>query len=797
MKRTIITIMMAIIGFSSMAAPFNEGWTFWSDGDEKRVQVTLPHDAMIHQNRSKDTPGGNAVGYFPGGVFHYEKAFDVPSEWLSKNVVLRFEGVYKDAKVFLNDVLVGGYPNGYAQFDVCLDGGLKEGENIVRVDTDNASGLDSRYYSGAGIYRPVHLLVREKDHIESVRVTTLSVTPPSIHVEATLTGGDPKIEILDGNEVIAEGKSPVKDFTLDGAKLWSEHDPYLYTVKVSLENGEVLTDTFGIRTLEWDRNGFRVNGETVLLKGGCIHSDNGILGMAEYDEAADRRIRILKSFGFNAIRSSHNPCSEAILKACDKYGVYVMDELWDMWFKAKNPNDYSLHFKDHFLTDIEKMVEKDYNHPSVVMYSIGNEISEYFAPGGLETEKALIKAVKENDPTRAVTVGLNVEIAKSAHPAETPKKERSSQGGGGMNMSTMLTGGGLDSQKWNEMMHMMGISRNNPVLTPEMEEALSSVVDPLDIVGYNYGSGRYHIEAEQHPDRVVVGSETFPTTIYGNWELVRKYPNIIGDFLWTAWDYIGETGLGAWSYTEEGGFFKSYPWIYSGAGVIDVTGEPTAEAFQAKTVFDKEDMRPYICVRPITGKEPRVSVWRSSDGTRSWNWSGCEGMTATVEVFTNSPTVKLKLGRRTIGVKDTEEGVATFILPYGKGKLTAISYNGKKRTGKDVLRSGKGELAVRVSSEENEISPGEIVFLDIDLVSGNGERVMTKDRDVTITVEGGELLAFGSASQNDTGNFDDRTSPTHYGHALAVVRAEKGGTLSVTATCEGATKGRFSSAIKQ
>ncbi|MBQ3883101.1 MAG: hypothetical protein II730_11490, partial [Bacteroidales bacterium] len=307
MKRTIITIMMAIIGFSSMAAPFNEGWTFWSDGDEKREQVTLPHDAMIHQSRSKDTPGGNAVGYFPGGVFHYEKAFDVPSEWLSKNVVLRFEGVYKDAKVFLNDVLVGGYPNGYAQFDVCLDGGLKEGENIVRVDTDNASGLDSRYYSGAGIYRPVHLLVREKDHLESVRVTTLSVTPPSIHVEATLTGGDPKIEILDGNEVIAEGKGPVKDFTLDGAKLWSEHDPYLYTVKVSLENGEVLTDTFGIRTLEWDRNGFRVNGKTVLLKGGCIHSDNGILGMAEYDEAADRRIRILKSFGFNAIRSSHNP----------------------------------------------------------------------------------------------------------------------------------------------------------------------------------------------------------------------------------------------------------------------------------------------------------------------------------------------------------------------------------------------------------------------------------------------------------------------------------------------------------
>ncbi|MBQ6576285.1 MAG: hypothetical protein IJL91_00860, partial [Bacteroidales bacterium] len=314
MKRTIMRLLASLMllhGLTNLSATdFGTGWTFWKEGGQK-VRVNLPHDAMIHEKRSSEVMGGNAVGYFPGGIYHYEKALDVPSEWLSKNVVLRFEGVYKDAKVFLNDVLVGGYPNGYAQFDVCLDGGLKEGENIVRVDTDNAAGLDSRYYSGAGIYRPVHLLVREKKHISSIRVTTESILPPTVKVCVESTGGNATIEILDGGKSIAVKKGDEATFEIPGAKLWSEHDPYLYTVKVSLENGEVLTDTFGIRTLEWDRNGFRVNGETVLLKGGCIHSDNGILGMAEYDEAADRRIRILKSFGFNAIRSSHNPCSEA------------------------------------------------------------------------------------------------------------------------------------------------------------------------------------------------------------------------------------------------------------------------------------------------------------------------------------------------------------------------------------------------------------------------------------------------------------------------------------------------------
>ena len=792
-----MTIMLAFIGLSSMATPFNEGWTFWSDSDEKKVQVTLPHDAMIHEKRSADVMGGSAVGYFPGGVYHYEKTLEVPSEWLEKNVVLRCEGVYKDAKVYVNNVLAGGYPNGYAQFDVCLDDLIHEGNNIIRVDTDNAQGLDSRFYSGAGIYRPVHLLVREKKHISLVRVTTESILPPTIKVCVESTGGDATIEILDGGKVIAAKSGDEATFEIPGAQLWDEDTPYLYTVKATLDNGEALTDTFGIRTLEWDRNGFRVNGKTVLLKGGCIHSDNGILGAAEYDEAAERRIRILKSFGFNAIRSAHNPCSEAILRACDKYGVYVMDELWDMWFKAKNPYDYSNHFKEYFLSDIAKMVEKDYNHPSVVMYSIGNEVSEILAPGGPEAEKAMIKRLHSLDSTRPVTVGLNVEIARSAIPANPQPAAREKKSGEGMNLSALLTGGGLDSQKWNEMMHAMGINRNNPVLTPEMEAVLSEVVDPLDIAGYNYGSGRYPIENDNYPDRVVVGSETFPTTLFSNWELVKKYPAVIGDFLWTAWDYIGETGLGAWDYTGNAGFMKPFPWKYSGAGMIDSTGEPTAEAFQAKTVFDPEDDTPYICVQPVMGTVPRKSAWRSSDGIRSWSWSGCEGRKAVVEVYANSDKVRLLLNGKKVGEEKVIEGVATFEVPYSPGKLEAVSYGGKSGKAKrDMLVSASGDLSLTLSPENSHAVPGQIVFIGIDIKGENGERESMKDREIRLHVEGGELLGLGSADNSDEGNDDDSVCLTHFGHALAVVRAGNEGKITLRAEASDLATGNCEIPIK-
>lgn len=786
LKRT-LTVLSAAVSLSAssslQAAPFHEGWLFWREGGEKKA-VTLPHDAMIHQTRSADVPGGTASAFFPGGTFHYEKTFPVPAAWLKKSVTVRFGGVYRDAKVYINGKEAGGYPYGYTPFDVPADAYLHEGENTIRVDC--SAGEDSRWYSGAGIYRPVELLVREKEHIETVHVTTVSLDPPTVKVEVRHGRGTVHIDLLDQGRVMASADGDAVEIPLPGARLWTAETPHLYSIRATLDSGDVYEDTFGIQQLSWGPDGFRVNGEVVLFQGGCIHSDNGILGMADYQEAADRRIRMLKAYGFNAIRSAHNPCSEAILRACDKYGMYVMDEAWDMWFQAKNPQDYSRHFPEYFLTDIGKMVEKDFNHPCVVMYSIGNEISEHLKPGGLETEKAIVDQFRRLDSSRATTVGLNAEIAQSAIPRKREADDRQRAGGG---LASLLTGGGMDSQKWNEMMLAMGKSRNQNKLTPEMEKELDKVLDLVDIAGYNYGSGRYPVEGKLHPSRVLVGAETFPTTLWENWEMVKEYPYLTGDFLWTAWDYIGEVGLGAWDYSPEGGIIKGYPWIFSGVGMLDVTGEPTAEAFHAKITWDRADKTPYICVQPVTEVQPRSSMWRSSNAIRSWSWQGCEGIPAQVEVYSNASLVKLYLNGRQIGETAPEEGVARFTVPYAPGQLEAEAYEGGECCGRDTLSSARSPLHIAVQPEAASFEPGEILFVNVDLEDQSGIRETMADTRLAVTVEGAELLAFGSARPRTEEAFDQGAYTTFQGHAQAILRAGNQNEISIKVTADGLPMG--------
>jgi beta-galactosidase len=310
---------------------FNQQWSFYKQGSTDVQIVDLPHDAMIHETRDPESAGGAAVGYFPGGMYVYEKTFNAPLEWREKCITFEFEGIYKNSKIYLNGQEAGGRPYGYSRFFVQADRFLQYGtKNSIRVIADNAQMPNSRWYTGSGIYRPVHLYVMNKTHIEldGVKVSTLSYAPAKVLVEMAANGGEISVEILDGEKVIATGAGATLEFSIENVKLWSAETPNLYRCHVTLqENGQVLDEVienFGIRLVEWSSRGLFINGQATLLRGGCIHHDNGILGAATYDKAEERRVRILKEAGFNAIRSSHNPTSKALLDACDRYGMYVI-----------------------------------------------------------------------------------------------------------------------------------------------------------------------------------------------------------------------------------------------------------------------------------------------------------------------------------------------------------------------------------------------------------------------------------------------------------------------------------------
>ncbi len=602
---------------------FNTGWLYEGQA------VTLPHDAMIRGKRSPENPGGTGQGFFPGVKGEYEKTFSLPAEWSGKPVKLQFEGVYKNSVVTVNGEKKGGTAYGYIPFFVDC-GVLPEGENTITVSFDNSAQPDSRWYSGAGIYRPVWAWIGDGIMEEDVKIKTLSLSPAVISV--TVAGKAAEAVIFDGEKKVASGCGEI---TVPDAKLWSAETPHLYTCKVA--DQEVK---FGIRMLSWSNKGFFVNGKETYLQGGCVHHDNGILGAATYDESEWRRIRILKEGGYNAIRASHNPCSRAMLEACDYYGMYVMDEGWDMWFNHKCPHDYASQWRENHLSDLKAMVERDYNHPSVIMYSIGNEVSEPAQAEGVAATKEMVEYLHSLDDTRPVTGGINLMIiSRSAKGNAIYDAEK-----GGTNEDTSGGSmGSMNSYMFNVLTSMVGTNMNKATCSKKADLVTSPCLDALDIAGYNYATGRYPLEGKAHPDRIIFGSETFPQDIYKSWEMVKKYPYLIGDFMWTSWDYLGETGAGAWAYSGDGkGFSKPYPWIHADMGTYDILGNPNGEAFWAAAVWGELE-NPKIGVRPVNhpGVTPAKSSWRGTNALPSWSWQGCEGNKAVVEVYFDCAKVQV------------------------------------------------------------------------------------------------------------------------------------------------------------
>ncbi len=784
---------------------FCKDWLFSKDGGAPR-RIDLPHDAQLGERRGADEPSGAGGAYFAGGKYRYEKTFD-GADLAGKAVLLDFGGVYRQAEVTLNGQRAGGCAYGYAPFLVDLTGKVTQGENVICVTADNSQTPNSRWYSGAGIYRPVWLWIGEKDHIvpDGIKITTLSYDPPQVQVETEICGeGEVTVEILedakeeaspdfssnagggdtasaasftakDGSCAIAAGTGTRVELLLPTARLWSAEEPNLYRCRVTLSKNGKTVDTqsvsFGVRKLTWSPKGFFVNGKETLLRGGCVHHDNGILGAVTFREVEERKIKRLKSWGFNAIRSAHNPISPELLEVCDRLGMYVMDEMWDMWYRSKTACDYALDFRDNWEQDIENTVRRDRCHPSVVLYSIGNEVTEPGEEEGTALSRQLVDTFHRLDPTRPVTAGINlalVAMAKSKIGMYAEKQEE--------NTDPEAFFQSINSADYNKQVVENGKSMNAAAALPEVEALAAPTLNMLDIAGYNYGDSRYPIEGREHPDRILVGSETFPMDIASNWAMVEQYPYLVGDFMWTAWDYLGESGIGAWVYDQSDfGFGKPYPWLTAGSGVLDILGDDTAEAGLAAAVFEKRKT-PYIGVCPPThpGEIPAKSTWRGTNAIPSWSWRGCEGNEAQVEVYTAAQEVELFLNGESVGRKAVESYLAAFEITYLPGNLTAVTYENGKETGRATLTSADGKLSLRIAPEE-ELIREKPAFLRVGIAGENGSIEANSDCNVTIEVSGADLLAFGSACPKTEASYLNGDFPSYYGRAMAVIvpREEK------------------------
>jgi len=524
--------------------------------------VTLPHDAMISLHRSATQSEGPSTGYFPGGAVEYAKTLDVPQDWRDMRVSVEFQGVYRDAIVFVNDAYAGQRRNGYSVFRVPLDPYLRYGEvNAIRGEA--RTHQDSRWYSGLGIYRDTVLVVTPLAHIaaDGVRVTTPDVDDERAVVEIATTVQNEdvntraltlKTELRDpGGATVASDRTPItvrpgastvlrQRLYLRNPERWSVNTPHLYEVHTTLQDGDSALDSsvvrFGIRTLQLDPwHGLRINGEPVKLRGACIHHDNGPLGAAGFGRAEERRIEILKSAGFNAMRSAHNPASPAILDACDRLGMLVLDEAFDMWLEGMKPFDYSLDFPEWWQRDIEAMVAKDVNHPSVIMYSIGNEIPETGSGLGAAWGRDLAAKVRSIDPTRFMTNAISSFWAVSSEILDDVRHELST----------------LQARGVNDVMGAMSAFFEQITTSELVTQRTAESHAAVDIAGLNYAEQRYAADRQRFPNRVMLGTETNPRNIDTIWPLVETLPHVIGDFTWTGWDYLGEVGLGRTDYADD------------------------------------------------------------------------------------------------------------------------------------------------------------------------------------------------------------------------------------------------------
>lgn len=773
------------------------GWTCRHLGDTAPGKpVTLPHDAMLAEPRTALSAGGTNTGWYEGYDYEYQRTLTVPENELADTHILEFEGVYHNAEVWLNGQKAAFRPYGYTNFYVDCAPYLHAGENELRVIARNADQPNSRWYSGAGIYRPVQLWTARGAYIalNGVKIRTLSLQPAVVEVRVKTTApGTVRLMVDDLPAVQQESDGEaVFTLTLDNACLWTPETPNLYTCRVNFAY-DVVTETFGVRKVEWGTDGFLLNGKRYIIQGACIHHDNGLLGAVCDPDAVARKVRLLKANGYNAIRSAHNPCSKALLTECDRQGMLVMDEYIDHWYIHKTEHDYVDYFNDWWHQDLTDMVEKDCNHPCVVLYSTGNEVSETAQKRGIALTKEMTDFLHGLDDSRPVTCGVNIffnflsSIGFGVYSDEKAKKEAERAEKAKQRGEKTSKKKAVGSQFFNNLAGLLGdeFMKRGATLhgcDVKTRDAFAN----MDIVGYNYGIYRYKRDLKKYPQRLILGSETFCNDAYKFRELAKQEPRLVGDFVWAGMDYLGEVMVGSWEYADYAETFDGGPgWVSAGSGRIDLTGKPLGEALYTRVALEA-DNGPYIAVCPVnhTGDRHSPSAWKMTNAMPSWSWTGCEERKANVEVYARAARVELVLNGHTVGSKTLKNDcLAKFGIPYESGTLEAVSYDAADHEiGRCKLQSAGGTTRLTLDAEEPTVKPGHLCYVRLRYTDENGITKPLVRGNIQVQVRGGTLVGLGSACPFNKHSYLDSETDTYYGEALAIVRMGDGDAMTIAAS---------------
>lgn len=770
---------------------FNAGWKFIRADvagaeqpgfdDAAWRTLDLPHDYSIEDLPAKDgmkqigpfseeSAGGASTGHMVGGTAWYRKHFLLEKADEGKLVQVLFDGIYMNADVWINGHHLGNHPYGYTAFAFDLTEHLNPvgRENVLTVQVKN-EGKNSRWYSGSGIYRNVKLIKTGKVHIP---IWGVAVTTPEVSVEKATVNFNINIankENKTGKLVITTTiKSPVNQeeikavttidpfsgenaqaeqkFEIGQPALWSDEKPDLYeaVTEVSFDGKivDVQTITFGIRSIEFSaEKGFLLNGQPVKLKGGCMHHDNGSLGSATFTSAEYRRVKTMKENGFNAIRTSHNPPSKTFLDACDQLGMLVLDESFDQWQKPKNPQDYNLYFDNWWEKDIESMVKRDRNHPSVIIWSVGNEIQERGDSSGLVIFRKLKEKVLEFDKTRPVTQAI--------------------------------------CEFW-----------DNPGKGWDYTEQAFA---QMDVHGYNYQWKRYEEDHANFPERIIIGTESVAKEAFENWQMVEKHPYVIGDFVWTGMDHLGESGIGnAKLDNDTTKFLPPWPWFVNNSGDISLTGNKKPQMFYRDVVWRNSKLEVLVHAPIPEGRTEVVSFWGWPDECKSWNLTGSEGKLVLVSVYSRCDSVKLELSGKLIGIKPVSEATkltTQFIVPYEPGELTAIGLTGGQEVVRQTLKT-TGKPAQLTIIEEPGAAPSgqnDLVYYNVEVLDENGLLVNDAQISVEFEITGdGKIQAVANDNPKEMKSFQLPQVNSYRGKCQLIVRKDKsGGEIKVTAKSNG------------
>lgn len=791
---------------SRVESLFDDDWKFHlsdvqgaqepSFNDDDWRSLDLPHDWSIENlpNQepgkvigpfSKESIGTTATGYTVGGTAWYRKSFTLNDDNRFSQVIINFDGVYMNSEVWVNGKLVGEHPYGYTAFNFDITEYLNPAgtPNVIAVKVKN-EGENSRWYSGSGIYRHVWLIRKQPIRITHngvfVNTESISENGANISVLATVENSTSdiaevqlqiKIVDADGN-VAATSETPLKSIqsgtedifetiNIPQVRLWSTDAPNLYTAEVKVvANGE-MTDqtltTFGIRTIHFDaKTGFTLNGKTVLLKGGNLHHDNGFLGSATIDRAEERRVELMKANGFNAIRASHNPPSKQFLDACDRLGVLVMDEAFDQWVRPKNPQDYHLYFREWWRKDLKSMIYRDRNHPSVIFWSIGNELNERADSLGYAVRKELAAEAHRLDSTRPVTEGV--------------------------------------CEFWDHWGREWSTAA--PVFTD------------LDVAGYNYLQKQFEADHAEYPDRIIVSTESYAPESYAFWQGVENNPYVIGDFVWTGMDHLGETGCGHSKIASKPGprvGLQPWPWFNNYCGDIDLCGDKKPQSYYRDVIWDISKIEMMVHTPIPEGMVETYSYWGWPDEYQSWNWVGNEGKLMDVRVFSKCAEVRLELNGKVIGVQsiDVNTGIAAhFKVPYEPGVLKAIALDEGCEIASKELKTTGAPAKIKLTADRPEIKANrnDLSYVKVEITDDQGNVIPDASIPVTFSISGvGEIAGSGNANPTDMESFNNPVCKTFRGEALAILRPQMKpvkGIISLTAKAPGLSKGVVSITVQ-